>query len=57
MGAFYVSNVEQYLFQQDDEAARFYENVATLPTDAASAFIRSFGEAKSWLEVIGKSHQ
>ncbi len=94
IGAFYVSNVEQYLFQQDDEAARFYGNVATLPTDATSTFIRSFsggfrytastnlelkqqsgrsmqlisgveelvrafraGEVKSWLEVIGKSHQ
>ena len=42
IGAFYVSNVEQYLFQQGDEAARFYENVATLPTDASSTFIRSF---------------
>lgn len=42
VGAFYVSNVEQYLFQQGDEAARFYENVATLPTDVSSTFIRSF---------------
>ena len=42
VGAFYVSNVEQYLFQQGDEAARFYENVATLPTDGSSRFIRSF---------------
>jgi hypothetical protein len=40
---FYVSNVEQYLFQQDDEAKRFYENVATLPIDSTSTFIRSFG--------------
>jgi len=38
---YYVSNVEQYLFQQD-EAQRFYENVATLPIDSASTFIRSF---------------
>ncbi len=42
IGAFYVSNVEQYLFQQGDEAARFYENVATLPTDGSSTFMRSF---------------
>jgi hypothetical protein len=39
---FYVSNVEQYLFQQSDEAPRFYENVATLPVDSTSTFIRSF---------------
>ena len=39
---FYVSNVEQYLFQQEDEAQRFYENVATLPIDSASTFVRSF---------------
>ena len=39
---FYVSNVEQYLFQQDDEAPRFYQNVATLPIDSTSTFVRSF---------------
>ena len=39
---FYLSNVEQYLFQQDDEAQRFYRNVATLPLDSTSTFIRSF---------------
>ncbi|MEO5814039.1 MAG: hypothetical protein ABIT20_02045 [Gemmatimonadaceae bacterium] len=39
---FYLSNVEQYLFQQDDEAQRFYKNVATLPIDSTSTFIRSF---------------
>ena len=39
---FYVSNVEQYLFQQGDEASRFYENVATLPIDSTSTFVRSF---------------
>ena len=38
---YYLSNVEQYLFQQD-EAQRFYENVATLPIDSESTFIRSF---------------
>jgi hypothetical protein len=37
---FYVSNVEQYLFQDGlfDEFAR---NVATLPVDASSTFVRS----------------
>ena len=42
IGAFYVSNVEQYLFMQDDQAALFYSNVATLPLDASSTFIRSY---------------
>ena len=40
--AFYTSNVEQYLFQQGDDWARFYRNVATLPIDSTSMFIRSF---------------
>ena len=39
---FYVSNVEQYLYQQGDAARRFYENVATLPIDSTSTFVRSF---------------
>jgi hypothetical protein len=38
---FYTSNVEQYLFQTD-AWTRFYNNVATLPTDARSTLIRSF---------------
>ena len=39
--AFYTSNVEQYLFQQDDAWSKFFANVATLPTDHRSTFIRS----------------
>jgi hypothetical protein len=39
--AFYVSNVEQYLFQ-DGHAGLFYANVATLPVDSASVFIRPY---------------
>ena len=38
--AFYLSNVEQYLFQ-DGGWRRFYGNVATLPIDGASEFIRT----------------
>jgi hypothetical protein len=38
--AFYLSNVEQYLFQ-DGGARRFYGNVATLPIDGSSQFIRT----------------
>jgi len=39
VGAFYLSNVEQYL--QDGKWAVFCRNVATLPLDASSTFIRS----------------
>jgi hypothetical protein len=38
--AFYLSNVEQYLFQ-DGVARQFYENVGTLPIDSSSQFIRT----------------
>jgi hypothetical protein len=43
VSAFYTSNVEQYLFQQDDEWSRYYKSVATLPLDSSSSFIRSIG--------------
>jgi hypothetical protein len=39
--AFYVSNVEQYLFQDGKDEA-FYANVATLPLDSTSVFIRPY---------------
>jgi hypothetical protein len=41
VSAFYVSNVEQYLFQ-DGTARAFYDNVATLPVNDASVFIRPY---------------
>jgi hypothetical protein len=46
VGMFYLSNVEQYLFQLranavNGGAANFYGNVATLPLDASSTFVRS----------------
>ncbi len=41
VGAFYLSNVEQYLFQDNDTWPRFYANVSTLPLDTTSTFIRS----------------
>jgi hypothetical protein len=43
---FYLSNVEQYLFQQNDDWARFYTNAATLPTDFTSTFIRSTADRR-----------
>jgi len=39
--AFYLSNVEQYLFEQGDDWSKFYRNVETLPLDPTSTFIRS----------------
>jgi hypothetical protein len=48
--AFYTSNVEQYLFQQDDDWRKFLTNVSTFPLDASSTFIRSshfaYGDAQ-----------
>ena len=44
--AFYVSNVEQYLFQ-DGKATAFYANVAALPLDATSVFIRPYSLRRS----------
>jgi hypothetical protein len=40
VGAFYLSNVEQYLVQ-DGKWNAFCANVAALPLDGASTFIRS----------------
>lgn len=47
VSAFYVSNVEQYLFG-DLHAQLFYENVATLPTDSAGVFIRPYSMRRGW---------
>lgn len=41
VSAFYTSNVEQYLFQQDSAWRAFFNNVATLPLDSGSTFIRA----------------
>jgi hypothetical protein len=41
VSAFYVSNVEQYLFQDGKQSA-FYGNVAALPVDDRSIFIRPY---------------
>jgi hypothetical protein len=41
LNVFYVSNVERYLFEQGDHGRHFYANVATLPMDQSSTFIRS----------------
>jgi hypothetical protein len=41
VAAFYTSNVEQYLFQGDGWK-KFFGNVATMPIDEHSTFIRSY---------------
>ena len=41
VSAFYVSNVEQYLFQDGKQQA-FYQNVGTLPLSDSSVFIRPY---------------
>jgi hypothetical protein len=41
VSAFYVSNVEQYLFM-DGKQGQFYANVGTLPLDEKSVFIRPY---------------
>lgn len=41
VNVFYTSNVEQYLFQQADNWAVFYRNVAAMPLDSSSRFVRS----------------
>jgi hypothetical protein len=41
VSAIYTSNVEQYLFQGDDAWRRYYANVATLPLDDRSTFVRA----------------
>src|SRR6185503_15205484 len=50
--AFYLSNVEQYLFQQGDDWKNWFENLATLPLDSTSTFIRS-GRGGTSMGVTG----
>jgi hypothetical protein len=50
VSAFYVSNVEQYLFQ-DGKATAFYENVATLPVNETSVFIRPYSLRRAYGSV------
>jgi hypothetical protein len=59
VGAFYTSNVEQYLFQDDEDWRKFYTNVSTLPVDSSSLFIRyvlngwrTNRRSRSWLSPI-----
>jgi len=51
---FYLSNVEQYLFQQNDDWSRFYANVGTLPIDSTSTFIRSTADRRALFRGRGR---
>lgn len=50
--AFYLSNVEQYLFQGEDWK-RFFGNVGTLPLDSTSTFIRSLFNGQGFSRTAG----
>lgn len=50
--AFYLSNVEQYLFGDGVDKA-FYANAATLPVDSASVFIRPYTLRRWFRGAIG----
>ena len=41
VSAIYTSNVEQYLFRDPHKWRQYYENVATLPVDSTSTFVRA----------------
>lgn len=41
VSAIYTSNVEQYLFRDPDKWRAYYANVATMPLDSNSTFVRS----------------
>jgi hypothetical protein len=45
---FYVSNVEQYLFQQTDDWRQFYDNVSTMPRNRRALFIRSVSNQRRY---------
>jgi hypothetical protein len=53
--AFYVSNVEFYLFRQGDDWKHFYDNVATLPLDSESTFIRSLSQSYGFRQEVPRS--
>lgn len=47
LSAFYLSNVEQYLFMDGKQAA-FYANVSNLPIDSSSVFIRPYSMRRGY---------
>jgi hypothetical protein len=45
---FYASNVEQYLFRDKENWKHFYDNVAFLPANSTSTFIRYVLDARGY---------
>ena len=54
VAAFYLSNVEQYL-GRDNRLDFFCANVASLPLDATSTFIRSIRDGNYYANGMGLS--
>jgi hypothetical protein len=52
VAAFYVSNVEQYLYS-DGKLLDFFKNVATLPMNESSTFIQTFGPNGAGISFSG----
>jgi len=55
--AFYASNVEQYLFNGYGGDQRFYRNVASLPLDSTSTFIRSLPAASATMSASSAANR
>ena len=47
VSTFYLSNVEQYL-EQDNKSKQFCRNIAALPLDRTSTFIRSTNRGRGF---------
>jgi hypothetical protein len=50
LGAFYASNVEQYLYQTEGAPQRFFTNLAAFPMDTTTRFVRSVAN-RGWLPL------
>jgi hypothetical protein len=54
LSAFYTSNVEMYLFEDDGKWQAFYDNVGRIPANPSSTFIRfaiRYGRSQMWSPV------
>ena len=54
--AFYTSNVEQYLFQSTNSWRNYYANVATLPLDASSTYIRGDASGPNPAQIMYRAN-
>lgn len=56
VSAVYTSNVEQYLFQSVDNWKRYYDNIATLPLDSMSTFVRAVFSGAGYRSSLSSSY-